>query len=157
MENEEKTNSYTRILIRSHDQQESREGTSQRIFFSQRYPMMFNGYCYKCNNYSHKAIDCKDHEKITPRRNQGGFFVQCYNCYNYGHFAKDCWMQGPVKVWRRKKVQSNDMNIQQPTQIWRINLVDCTIDQNKNDENIGKNPIPFSRQSTSDMKCTNNV
>ena len=50
MEEEEKTNNYTRILKIFHDQQESREVTTQR------YPMMFNGYCYKCNNYHHKAI-----------------------------------------------------------------------------------------------------
>ena len=69
MEEEEKTNIYTRILKRFHDQQESREITAQR------YPMMFNGYCYKCNNYGHKAIHCRDHEKITPRRNQDGFSI----------------------------------------------------------------------------------
>ena len=36
MEKEKKTNSYTCILGTSHDQQESREGTSQRRLFSQR-------------------------------------------------------------------------------------------------------------------------
>ena len=34
MEKEEKTKNYTHILRISHDQQESREGTSQRILFS---------------------------------------------------------------------------------------------------------------------------
>ena len=80
---------------------------------------------------------------MTQRRNQGRFFIQCYNCYHYGHFTKHCRMQAPVKVWRRKKLQSNDMNNHQPTKVWRIKLVDCTIDQNRNDENLGKNPIPF--------------
>ena len=98
MEEEENTNNYTCILKIFHDQQESRE------FTAQRYPMMFNGYCYKCNNYGHKSIHCKDHANITPRRNQDGFYVQCYNCYRYDHFTKHCRMQGPVKVWRRKKV-----------------------------------------------------
>ena len=91
------------ILKRSHDQQESREGTSQRRLFPQRYPMMFNGYCYKCNNYGRKAIHCRAHDKITLRINQGGSSVQCYNCYHYGHFAKHRWMQGQVKVWREIK------------------------------------------------------
>ena len=139
MEKEEKTRSYTCILKRSHDQQESREGTSQRRLSSQRYPMMFNGYCYKCNNYGHKAIHCRDDEKTTPRRNQDGFSIQCYNCYRYGHFAKHCRMQGLVKVWTRKQVQSNDMNNHQATKVWKIKLVD----QNRNDENLGKYPIPF--------------
>ena len=49
------------------------------------------------------------------------------------------------------------MNNHHPTKVWRIKLVDCTIDQNRNDENIGKKPIPFRRLSTSGMKCTNNV
>ena len=105
--------------------------------------MMFNGYCYKCNNYGHKSIHCRYHEKIMPRRNQGGFSVQYYNFYHYVHFAKHCMMQGQVKVWRRNKVQSNDMNNHQPTKVWRIKLVDCTIDQNRNDENLGKNPYHF--------------
>ena len=48
MEEEEKTNTYTYILKIFHDQQESREVTTQRC------PMMFNGYYYKCNNYGHK-------------------------------------------------------------------------------------------------------
>ena len=151
---EDYTNSYTRILRRPHDQQESREGASQRRFSSQRYLMMFNGYCYKCNNYGHRSIDCKDHEKITPRRNQGGFFVQCYNCYHYGHFAKHWWMQGPLQFWRRKQVQLNDMKNHHPTKVWRIKLVY----QNRNDEKLGKNPMPFWRLSISDMKCyTKNV
>ena len=52
-------------------------------------------------------------------------------------------MQGQDKVWRRNQVQSNDMNNHQPTKFWRKKFIDCTIDQNRNDENIGKNPIPF--------------
>ena len=52
-------------------------------------------------------------------------------------------MQELVNVWRRKQVQSNDMNNHQPTKVWRIKLVDFAIDQNRNDKNIGKNPIPF--------------
>ena len=111
MEEEEKTNSYMCILKRLHDKKESREVTSQR------YLMMFNGYHYKCNNYGHKSIHCRDHEKITPGRNQDGFSLQCFNCYHYDHFAKHCRMQGPVKVWRRNKVQLNDMNNHQPTKV----------------------------------------
>ena len=48
-------------------------------------------------------------------------------------------MQGPVKVWRRKQAQSNDMNNHHPTKVWRKKLVDCPIDQNRSDENLGKN------------------
>ena len=48
MEDEKKNNNYTHILKRFHDRQESREVTTQRC------PMMFNGYYYKCNNYGHK-------------------------------------------------------------------------------------------------------
>ena len=48
-------------------------------------------------------------------------------------------MQGHVKVWRRKQVQSNDMNNYHPTKVWIIKLVD----QNRNDENIGKNQHHF--------------
>jgi len=147
-EKEEKANSYTDIFSRSHDQQDSRKNrnrelASQRRSFAQGYPMMFNGHCYKCNNYGHKAIHCRTHDRIIPDINQGMFSVQCYNCYHYGHFAKHCRMQGEVKVWRRKQIQPNVMNSDQPTKVWKIKSVDCTNDQNRNDENIGKNPIPF--------------
>ena len=67
MEEEEKTNNYTHILKRFHDQQESREVTTQR------YPMVFNGYCYKCNNYGHKAIHCRAHEKSHQEEIKVGF------------------------------------------------------------------------------------
>ena len=98
-------------------------------------------------------IHCIAHDRITLGKNQDGFFVQCYNYYHYGHFAKDCKMHGQVKVWRIKQVQLNDMNNHHPTKVWRIKLVN----QNRNDENLGKNPMPFRRLSTSDMKCTKNV
>ena len=64
---EEKVNSNTCILRRSHDQQESREVTTQR------YPTRFHGDYYKCNNYGHKAIHCRAHDRITPERNQSTF------------------------------------------------------------------------------------
>ena len=49
-------------------------------------------------------------------------------------------MQGQVKVWRRKQVQSNDMNNHHPTKVWKKKLVDCTIDQNRDDEKSGEKP-----------------
>ena len=48
-------------------------------------------------------------------------------------------MQGQVKVWRINPVQSNDMKNHHPTKLWILKLVD----QNINDENIGKKPISF--------------
>ena len=68
-----KTNSYTCILRRYHDQQESREGTSQRRLFYHRYPMMFNGYYYKCNNYGHNASHCRAHDKSRQEEIKVGF------------------------------------------------------------------------------------
>ena len=47
-------------------------------------------------------------------------------------------MQGQVKVWRRKRDQSNDVNTHHPTKVWRIKLVD----KNKNDGNLGEK-MPF--------------
>ena len=134
---EEKTNNNTCSLRSSHDNQESREVTTQR------YPTRVHGHYYKCNNYGHKSIHCRARDIITLERNQSTFLSQCYNCYHYGHLAKHCKMQGQVKVWRGKQVQSNDMNNHHPTKVWRFKLVDCTIDHNRNDENLGKNPITF--------------
>ena len=32
-----------------------------------KYPTLFYGYCFACNNFGHKAINCRS--KMFPRRN----------------------------------------------------------------------------------------
>ena len=71
---------------------------------------MFRGYCYSCNNYGHKAMNCraygrknlrvknynlKDNQTIdqVKRKNYNSFAplqegnLECFRCHNYGHKA----------------------------------------------------------------------
>ena len=70
------------------------------------YPRRFSGYCFRCNNYGHKAINCRVHFPAKVSEGKYAFHIQCYNCHYYGHFARDCRMQGSLKVWKRKEQAS---------------------------------------------------
>jgi hypothetical protein len=70
------------------------------------YQSSFLGYCYSCNGFVHKDIDCIINEKHCymrnnniyayefSRRNYNSFSpllnhnIICYNCNNYAHIAK---------------------------------------------------------------------
>jgi hypothetical protein len=54
-----------------------------------RYESVFNGYCFSCNEYGHKALDCRHHG-----RKQFGRFnnsIRCWNCNHVGHIATHCY------------------------------------------------------------------
>jgi hypothetical protein len=54
-----------------------------------RYESVFNGYCFSCNEYGHKALDCRHHE-----RKQVGRFNNNIRCWNYnhvGHISAHCY------------------------------------------------------------------
>jgi hypothetical protein len=71
-----------------------------------RYQNSFFGYCYSCNGFGHKEIDCRTNVRGSymrnnnrdthgfSRRNYNSFSpllnynIICYNCNNYGHIAK---------------------------------------------------------------------
>ena len=75
----------------------------QRRTPSYGYPRRFNGYCFRCNGYGHKAINCR--VRLLAKVSEGTYasHIQCFNCHYYGHFARDCKMQGSLKVWKRKE------------------------------------------------------
>lgn len=70
------------------------------------YPRRFNGYCFRRNNYGHKAINCRSQFPANVSEGKYAFHIQCYNCHYYGHFARDCRMQGSLKVWKIKEQAS---------------------------------------------------
>jgi chromosome segregation ATPase len=73
----------------------------------QRYENVFHGQCYSCNEYGHKALECRfyarrDNERFHNtlrcwRCNQVGHIVvhchimRCYSCSGFGHKSQDCW------------------------------------------------------------------
>ena len=67
----------------------------------------FKGYCFSCNMFGHKAVDCY-------RRNMK--HVRCYACDKFGHIANECRRKfwAPYKkektsshsrIWKKKEVQ----------------------------------------------------
>ena len=80
-----------------------------------RYQTIFFGSYYACNNFGHKAANCRANNRNinnfeshaqkgylgrpseTQRRSYNMFEslsieVECYKCNNFGHMAKDCRM-----------------------------------------------------------------
>jgi hypothetical protein len=53
------------------------------------YESIFNGYCFSCNEYGHKALDCRHHgRKQVGRFNKS---IRCWNCNHIGHIVAHCY------------------------------------------------------------------
>jgi hypothetical protein len=81
--------------------------TPSRWTPKQRYENVFHGHCYSCNEYGHKALDCRHYARKDNGRfhntlrcwrcNQVGHIaahchtMRCYNCSGFGHKSQDCW------------------------------------------------------------------
>jgi hypothetical protein len=88
-------------------QRKFKRETPSRWTPKQRYENVFHGHCYSCNEYGHKALECRyyarrDNERFHNtlrcwRCNQVGHIVahchtmRCYNCSGFGHKSQDCW------------------------------------------------------------------
>ena len=81
---------------------------------SSRYQQIFFGHCYPCNNFGHKALNCRAYGKFhdymknassnKPKVINHNFFaplqrydIECYKCNNHGHIARDCKLMTPTK------------------------------------------------------------
>ena len=118
---------------RPHEKEGFIRVTPLRIYSTPRYQTIFFGLCYACNNFGHKAVNCRDNNKNknnfeshtkrgyprrpseTQRRSYNRFKylrtqVECYNCNNFGHMAKDCRMTVPP----REPQQNKNSHIQEP-------------------------------------------
>jgi hypothetical protein len=72
-----------------------------------RYESIFNGYCFSCNEYGHKDLDCRHHERKQVGRFNNSircwkcnhvvhivahcYTMRCYICGGYGHKSYNCW------------------------------------------------------------------
>ena len=65
------------------------------------YTSLFNGLCYVCNLFGHKAIDCRSstrsqksstrNKRLDPLASYLGH-VECYMCHSFGHMTKYFYM-----------------------------------------------------------------
>ena len=78
-----------------------------------RYLQFFLGHCYSCNNFGHKALNCRTNGKVLeykkklssnkPKENHNlltllkKYDIECYKCNNCGHIARDCKLMTPPK------------------------------------------------------------
>ena len=53
-----------------------------------RYESGFNGYCYFCSNFGHKAVDCRLYGKSGGSPNDS---IRCWTCNQVGHVAATCY------------------------------------------------------------------
>ena len=94
----------------SHDK--DRTNVMPRRLMTSRYQQIFFGHCYSCNNFGHKALNCRACEKFRdykknassnkPKvRNHNSFAplhiygIECYKCNNHGNIARDCKLMTP--------------------------------------------------------------
>ena len=59
--------------------------TSSKWNQASRYEYRFNGYCYSCNGFGHKAMDCTFHGRRCG--GSANNTVRCCTCNRIGHVA----------------------------------------------------------------------
>jgi hypothetical protein len=118
---------------RPQEEEGFRRETPFRRSSTPRYQTIFFGLCYACNNFGHKAMNCRANNRNinnleshtqkgyprrpseTQRRSYNRFEslsteVECYKCNNFGHMAKYCRMTVPP----REPQQNNNSHRQEP-------------------------------------------
>jgi hypothetical protein len=66
-------------------QNKFRKETPSRWTQKKRYENVFHGHCFSCNEYGHKALDCRHY----ARKDVGRFHntLRCWRCNQVGHIA----------------------------------------------------------------------
>jgi hypothetical protein len=99
-----------------------------------RYDSVFNDCCFSCNEYGHKALDCRHHGRKQVGRfnnsiicwncNHAGhisthcYTMRCYSCGGYGHKAHNCWNS------RKKSMRNASYNTEKEVNgTWKKNEV----------------------------------
>ena len=108
------------------------ERKGKRQIFT-RYTNHFHGYCYACNNFGHKSVECKLCSKkgtkyYTSAQTYLGK-IRCYVCLKLGHKTKDCNMPYTFKN-SRQRMESKQINqnyeskgraviMKNPNKVWK--------------------------------------
>ena len=71
-----------------HDRIRKGPPSSENILL--RYKVSFHVYCYSCNHFGHKAVNCRDDQVRARNGYMDLYNVQHYKCHNYGHIARNC-------------------------------------------------------------------
>jgi hypothetical protein len=102
-----------------------------------RYQNSFLGYCFSCNHFGHKEIDCRAYARNNhvwnknistygfSNRNYNSFAplfdynVVCYKCNNYGHITHFC-RSGLVETSRQNREEDTlSKQKKEPTGVWK--------------------------------------
>ena len=71
-----------------------RKETTSRWNQTPRYGNGFNGYCFSCSTFGHKALDCKHYARRVGwnknPKHEKSFNGYCFSCKEFGHKALDC-------------------------------------------------------------------
>ena len=98
-----------------------------------RYTNHFHGYCYACNNFGHKIVDCKMYSRRGTKYYTSAQMcfdkIKCYVCLKLGHKAKDCKLPYILKNSRQmieiKQIKQNYESkrsadiMKNPNKVWK--------------------------------------
>ncbi|XP_059066114.1 uncharacterized protein LOC131857483 [Cryptomeria japonica] len=94
----------------------SEESTNQKT------KLFFNGYCFNCNVFGHKAIFCKNSTSQGKRK-----VIRCFKCFYYGHYANQCKLNlRPKQIW--KQVKTNEKSLIVETVLFAQNSATWVLD-----------------------------
>jgi hypothetical protein len=111
--------------------------TPFKRYYTPRYQTIFLGLCYACNNFGHKAVNCRDDSRSInsyPRRSSEKqrisyrrfeslrIEVECYKCNNFGYMAKNCRMTVPPREPQKKTIVTDRILIREHGSKSRINI-----------------------------------
>jgi len=66
----------------------------------------FKGYCFACNMFGHKAIDCNKRDMKH---------VRCYICNKFGHKVKEC--RRKIRTPKKKELTSSQSHVLKKTKL----------------------------------------
>jgi hypothetical protein len=124
-----------------------------------RYESVFNGYCFSCNEYGHKALDCRHHGRKQIGRFNNNircwnynhvrhivahcYTMRCYSCGEYGHKVYNCWNSRKQLI----RNASHNMTTRVNKKVWKIK---SQVPNKKYEENIAPEIDEVNNRSLGD-------